>query len=78
MEMKKIVGTASLIGALSFAALGLGAGTAPADPGPNIPGVPGQPHGPDGRVPPGQIKQACPWQSPPGQWVGGPHGIPCT
>jgi hypothetical protein len=29
-------------------------------------------------LPPGQIKQFCPYQSPPGQWIGGPHGIPCT
>jgi len=27
---------------------------------------------------PGQLKKICPWNSPPGHWIGGPHGIPCT
>ena len=43
MNLKKIDGTAALAGALGAAALGLGAGSAQADPGwdPNIPWIPG-------------------------------------
>lgn len=81
MDFKKIVGKITVAGALSAAVLGFGAGIAQADPGPRIPGPPG-PHIDDparwNPVPPGQIKQWCPWQSPPGHWIGGPHGIPCT
>ncbi|BBX96395.1 hypothetical protein [Mycobacterium lacus] len=80
MIAKKIAGTAALAGALGAAALGLSTGVAPADPGPWIPGPPA-PHVDDwapNPLPPGQIKQVCPWQSPPGHWIGGPHGIPCT
>ncbi len=81
MNIRRIAATAAMMGSLSAAAIGLGAGVAPAKPGPNIPGPPNPP-GPqiDGwrQPPPGQIKQFCPWQSPPGQWIGGPHGIPCT
>lgn len=60
---------------------GFGAGTAGAAPGPGMPGpgphiVGGFGHG--HLLPPGQIKRVCPWQAPPGYWVGGPHGVPCT
>ncbi len=82
MHMKKWVGTALMAGAVGAGVLGLGTGTAQARPGPNIPGppVPPVPRIDDNnwRPAPGQIKQFCPWQSPPGQWIGGPHGIPCT
>nr|VTP00817.1 hypothetical protein BIN_B_03736 [Mycobacterium riyadhense] len=81
MDMKKIVGRITLAGAVCATALGIGAGVAQADPGPRIPGPPG-PHIDDPirwqPVPPGQIQQWCPWQAPPGHWIGGPHGIPCT
>jgi len=81
MFVKKVAGTATIVGALGAAALGLGAGAAGAAPGPRIPGPPG-PHivgnGHGNPLPPGQIKRVCPWQSPPGQWLGGPHGVPCT
>lgn len=80
MNVKTIVGKITIAGAVSAAALGLGAGLAQADPGPRIPGPPG-PHIDDParwNPAPGQIKQWCPWQSPPGHWIGGPHGIPCT
>ncbi|CAM4222364.1 hypothetical protein MB901379_02417 [Mycobacterium basiliense] len=81
IHVKKLAGTATLAGALSLAALGFGAGTVQADPGPRIPGPPG-PHFDGGGnwrpLPPGQIKKVCPWQSPPGHWIGGPHGVPCT
>ena len=80
MMIRKIAGAALIAGVLSAGATG--AGTAQAKPGPHIPGPPPIP-GVDGPVnwnpgPPGQIKKYCPWQSPPGQWIGGPHGIPCT
>lgn len=81
MIAKKIVGTAAIVGALGAAALGVGTVVAQANPGPRIPGPPG-PHivdnGHGNPLPPGQIKQVCPWQSPPGHWIGGPHGVPCT
>lgn len=82
MNVKKIVGTATLAGALGAAALGLGVGTAQADPWvpwvPDIPGVPGVGDWVDvNPFPPGQVKNAmCPW-FPPGHWTGGPHGPPC-
>lgn len=83
MNLKKIAGTAALTGALGAAALGVGSGWAQADPDwidPDIP-VPGidiwDPVF-DWGPPPGQIKKWCPWHSPPGHWIGGPHGIPCT
>ncbi len=81
MNVKKFAGTVALAGALGATTLGFGAGMASANPGPRIPGPPG-PHVDDWanwhQVTPGQIKKVCPWQSPPGHWVGGPHGIPCT
>lgn len=86
MNIKKFAGTTTMLGALGAAALGLGAVMAEAKPGPHIPGPPNPP-GPGIDNPvnwwgpgpaPGQIKKFCPWQSPPGQWIGGPHGIPCT
>ena len=83
MNAKKFVGTALMAGVLTSGALGLGAGTAQARPGPHIPGPPSIPpvlrvdDSSNWRPAPGQIKQLCPWQSPPGQWISGPHGIPC-
>ena len=64
MNIKKIVGTATLAAALGAAALGLGTGSAQADPNwvdPNIPWIPGD-WIPDWDprvnwgVPPGQLK----------------------
>lgn len=81
MNIKAIPGTLTIAGALGAAALGVGAGTGQADPGPRIPRPP-VPHIDDSTgwhpVPPGQIQRVCPWHSPPGHWVGGPHGLPCT
>ena len=87
MNIKTIVGTAALAGALGAAALGLGAGSAQADRiwVPDIPWIPWGPgHWVDEWIPdanlgsPGQIKNTfCPW-NPPGHWTGGPHGIPCS
>jgi hypothetical protein len=83
MGLKEIIAATAIIGSLGAAGLGLGVGSAQADPGwgPDIPWVPG----PGDWVPdvnpwpgPGDIKHWCPWQSPPGHWIGGPHGIPCT
>ena len=80
MNVKKIAGTATVAGALGAAALGLGAGTAQADDW--VPWVPWVPHVDDwgdwNPFPPGQVQHWCPWHSPPGHWVGGPHGIPCS
>lgn len=78
MTSKKLIGTATLAGALGAAALGIGAGLAQADDN-------WKPWQPDGNhwsnwlpASPGQIKHDyCPWD-PPGHWIGGPHGIPCT
>jgi len=82
MNLKKIAGTATLAGALGAAALGLGAGTAQADNW--EPWVPWVPHVDDwvdwNPWAPGQLKKMCPWpiDTPPGHWIGGPHGMPCT
>jgi hypothetical protein len=79
MSVKKIMATATIAGAVGAAALGLGAGTAQADDW--VPWVPWVPHVDDfgwNPLPPGQVQHWCPWHSPPGHWVGGPHGIPCT
>lgn len=80
MNAKKIAGTATIAGALAAVALGLGAGTAQADDW--VPWGPWGPHvdnwGDGNRVPPGQLQKVCPFHSPPGHWIGGPHGIPCT
>lgn len=88
MGIKKIAGAAAIAGALGAAGLGLGAGSAQADAHwvPDIPGIPWGPgHWVDDWVPdlvpdPGQLKNICPWpiDTPPGHWVGGPHGVPCT
>lgn len=83
MNIKKVAGTAIIAGALGAGSLGLGAAAAQADPGwgPNIPWVPGPgwvDWNPVPNVPPGQIKKWCPGNSPPGHWIGGPHGVPCT
>jgi hypothetical protein len=80
MNIKKIAGTATIACALGAAALGIGAGTAQADDwGPWVPWVPHvddfvdwNPWGP------GDMAQWCPWHSPPGHWMGGPHGFPCS
>ncbi len=81
LNLKKLAGKAAVAGALGAAVFGLGAGVAQANPGPRPPVPPG-PHVIDnGRLnplPPGQVKQICPWQAPPGHWIGGPHGVPCT
>lgn len=82
MMIRRVAGAALIAGTLGAGALG--AGTAQAKPGPHFPGPPNPPipviDGPANwhPGPPGQIKKYCPWQSPPGQWIGGPHGIPCT
>jgi hypothetical protein len=84
MKMNRITGKAAVAGALGAIVLGFGAGAAGAAPGPGMPPGPGPgPHivGGSGHghpLPPGQVKKFCPWQSPPGHWVGGPHGVPCT
>ena len=84
MKIKELAASAMILGSMGAAALGPSAGIAQAKPGPHIPGPPGPPvPGIDNPtnwrpLPPGQIKQFCPYQSPPGQWIGGPHGIPCT
>ena len=88
MNLKKIAGTAMIAGAVGAASLGLGAGSAQADPNwvdPNIPWIPGPADWVPGHWdpglnwgPPGQVKKWCPWHSPPGHWIGGPHGIPCS
>ena len=80
MNVKKIAGTATIAGALSAAALGFSAGTAQADDwGPWVPWVPHVDDWVDWNpAPPGQVTKWCPWHSPPGHRIGGPHGIPCT
>ena len=85
MKLKKIAGSVAIAGALGAGSFGLAAGTAQADPGwgphgPNIPWVPDiHFHPGDGPgLPPGQVKKWCPGNNPPGHWIGGPHGIPCT
>jgi hypothetical protein len=81
VDLKRIAGTATIAGALGAAALGLGAGSAQADPDwVDIPVIPDVGDWVDWNPwpPPGQLKKWCPWHSPPGHWVGGPHGIPCT
>jgi hypothetical protein len=82
MNVKKIAGTATVACALGAVSLGLGAGTAQADDW--VPWVPWVPQVDDwvdwNPWDPGQIKNVCPWpiDTPPGHWIGGPHGIPCT
>ncbi len=80
MMLKKIAGSTAIAGALGAAAIGLGSGMAQGHPGPWP--VPPGPHVIDNGhwnpLPRGQVKQFCPWQSPPGHWIGGPHGVPCT
>ena len=85
MNIKRIAGTATLAAGLGVSALGLGAGSAQADPkwvDPNIPWIPGDWH-PDWNPgvnwgPPGQVKKLCPGPcgTPPGHWVNGPQGPP--
>ncbi|HZA09082.1 hypothetical protein [Mycobacterium sp.] len=80
MNLTKIAGTATIAGALGAAALGLGAGTAQADDW--VPWVPWVPHVDNpvdwNPLPPGQAKKLCPVDIPPGQWLGGPHGMACV
>jgi hypothetical protein len=78
MGLKKIIAATAITGSLGTAALGLGAGTAHGDDW--VPWVPWVPHVHDwapNPLAPGQLAKWCPWHSPPGHWVGGPHGIPC-
>ena len=77
MNLKRIVAATAIAGSLGAGAAGFGSGTAYADDHwvpwvPNVDRV--VPNGPA----PGQVKNWCPWQSAPGHWIGGPHGIPCT
>ena len=67
-----------MTGALGVTALGTGTGPAQADDDWN-PWHPHVDHWIDWKpAPPGQIKNDfCPWD-PPGHWIGGPHGIPCS
>jgi len=79
MGLQKILAATAITGSLGIGVLGLGAGPAQADDW--EPWVPWVPHLDDwvsNPVPPGQLAKLCPWHSPPGHWVGGPHGIPCT
>jgi hypothetical protein len=83
MDFKKIIAATTITGSLGAGVLGLGAGTVQADPGwgPDIPWIPEPGHWfPDGDLwpGPGDISHLCLWHSPPGHWIGGPHGIPCT
>lgn len=82
MTLKKIIASAAIGGALGLTGLGLGAGPAQADDdwGPWVPWVPQVGDWVDDWTPwaPGQVQKLCPWHSPPGHWIGGPHGIPCT
>ncbi|WP_157546251.1 hypothetical protein [Mycobacterium sp. IS-1742] len=66
MNLKKIAATATMTGALGFAAIGLGAGTAQADP--NCWWVPHvvQGPGPGCLPPPGHLNQMG--FGPPGHW----------
>ena len=78
MSVKKLLAAAAVAGSLGATALGIGAGLAQADDHwqPWIPRIDNVV--PNNPVAPGQLKKWCPWQSPPGQWIGGPHGVPCT
>jgi hypothetical protein len=85
MKIAKLAGTAAVAAALGAAGLGLGAGSAQADDGWDVPWIPGGWNG-DWNPgvnwgPPGQIKDDCwghwgPCGTPPGHWVDGPHGPP--
>ncbi len=82
MPLKTIIAASAITGLLGAATIGLGAGMALADDwGPWVPNVPGVPSLDDfvpNPLAPGQLKKWCPLHSPPGHWIGGPHGIPCT
>jgi hypothetical protein len=79
MGLKKIIAATAITGSLGAGALGLGAGTAQADIWvPWVPDIPWVGDWVPNPVAPGQLKKWCPWHSPPGHWIGGPHGIPCT
>ncbi|MCV7442894.1 hypothetical protein H7K33_11710 [Mycobacterium paraense] len=79
MHLNKITATAAMAGGLGAAALGIGAGLAQADPGPNVPG-PG-PNVPGPNVPGPNMPGQGPAQGPyvPGQPIcnGGP-GVNCN
>ena len=87
MSIKKITGTAAVAAALGVTGLGLGAGSAQADPI-WVPRFPGRFPGPDiglingfptvRRRARSRSGAPAPFDSPPGHWKGGPHGIPCT
>jgi hypothetical protein len=91
MSIKKFAGAVVVAGALGAAGLGIGAGSAQADPiwVPDIPWIPwGAGHWVDEFVPdvipdvnlgaPGWYRSNVPGCPPPGHWMGGPHGpIPC-
>ncbi|ORB47436.1 hypothetical protein [Mycobacterium persicum] len=80
MIAKKFAGKAVIAAALGASALGFAGAVAQADPG--QPRIPPGPHLNDRGIanpfPPGQVQQVCPWQAPPGHWIGGPHGLQCT
>ncbi|ART68700.1 hypothetical protein BTO20_08990 [Mycobacterium dioxanotrophicus] len=85
MHLKKVAGTVILAGALAAGPIGFGVASAQADPGwgPDLPWIPGPGWvdwngGGNWAPPPGQVKKLCPWNAPPGHWIGGPHGVPCT
>lgn len=79
MRLKKIIGATAVAGWLGVAAFGLGAGTAQADDWvPWVPNIPGFDDWVPNPAAPGQLAKWCPGHNPPGHWVGGPHGIPCT
>ncbi len=83
MPFNKLIATAAITASFGAAAVGLHAAPAHADPdwGPDIPWIPGPGHwvsDVDLWPGPGDIAKWCPGHSPPGHWIGGPHGIPCT
>ncbi|OBI16309.1 hypothetical protein A5712_26835 [Mycobacterium sp. E2327] len=78
MNLTKIAATAAMAGGLGSAALGLSAGFALADPGPNVPG-PG-PNVPGPNVPGGDRDVPGPGQTVPGQPICNPGapGVNCN
>jgi hypothetical protein len=78
MNLTKIAATAAMAGGLGSAALGIGAGFAQGDPGPNVPG-PG-PNVPGPNVPGGDRDLPGPGQFVPGQPICNPGapGVNCN
>jgi hypothetical protein len=78
MNLSKIAATAAMAGGLGSAALGIGAGFAQADPGPNVPG-PG-PNVPGPNVPGGDRDLPGPGPNVPGQPICNPGapGVNCN